>query len=103
MHAQVVTYRVTGGTEEEIRKGNEGFAAMVSAVPGFRGKAWLVGQGDVRGGIYFWTDRDAYQAFVDGELWAGVLGEESMADLESRDFAIDDQLTMLTQPGITLI
>jgi hypothetical protein len=28
---------------------------------------------------------------------------ESMADITSRDFAVDDELTMMTQPGMTLI
>ncbi len=55
------------------------------------------------GGVYLWRDRDAYERFVASDLWASVVTDDSLSELESRDFAVMAELTKVTQPGLTVI
>jgi hypothetical protein len=77
---------------------------MMAKVPGLLANVWLKSPGgDVYGGIYLWRDRQAYEAFVGGELWASVLEDDSMMDLDSRDFAVMEDLTRITEPGLQVV
>jgi heme-degrading monooxygenase HmoA len=104
MHVQVVTYRVTDMTEPEFIEANKEFAEMMAAVPGLLAKVWLQGTDEnVYGGLYLWRDREACEGFLTGELWAEVVKDDSVLDLASRDFAVMEELTKSTQPGMTLV
>jgi putative monooxygenase ydhR len=77
---------------------------MMAAVPGLLGKVWLKGADeDVYGGLYLWRDQEACQSFLTGELWAEVVEDDSVLDLASRDFAVMEELTNMTQPGVKLV
>lgn len=107
MHAQVVTYRLAGdaagSTDDEFIDANEEFAEMMAAVPGLLAKIWIKdADAGTYGGIYLWRDREAYDAFVAGELWASVLGDETVTDLSSQDFDVMAELTARTQPALQL-
>ena len=52
---------------------------------------------------YLWQDRRAYDDFLASELWAEVLGDDSVVDLVSRDFAVMDGLTRSTQPALQMV
>jgi hypothetical protein len=72
---------------------------MMAAVPGRLAKLWLDGpHDDVYGGIYLWRDREAFESFLASELWASVVGDDSVSDLASHDFAVMEELTKTTQP-----
>ena len=104
MHVQVVTYRMNGLSEGEFIEGNNEFAEMMAAVPGLLGKVWLKGADEsVYGGLYLWRDRAAYENFIAGELWSEVVKDDSVLDLASDDFAVMDQMTRMTQPGLKLL
>lgn len=104
MYVQVATYKIGEISDDEFVEANEEFASMMSAVPGLLAKVWLKApDGNVYGGVYLWRDREAYEDFIGSELWASVLGDDSLSDLESRDFAVMHELTKATQPGLTLI
>ena len=47
--------------------------------------------------MYLCQDRDACEGFLAGPLWAEALKDDSMLDLESRDFAVMEELTAATQ------
>lgn len=104
MHVQVATYEIDAIGDDEFIAANREFAAMMSAVPGLIAKVWLKApDGNVYGGVYLWRDREAYEDFINSELWASVLSDDSLSELESRDFAVMDELTKATQPGLNLI
>ena len=104
MHVQVVTYRLSDITDAEFVDGNQEFAGMMAAAPGLLAKVWLKGANPGEyGGVYLWQDKDAHDAFVSGELWASVVADETVMDLASADFAAMDDLTVKTQPGLTLL
>jgi hypothetical protein len=103
MHVQVATYRTIGISEAEFIDANKEFAEMMTTVPGLLAKIWLRGPDDVYGGIYLWEDRAAYESFLASELWTEVVNDESMLDLTSHDFAVMEQLTRTTQPGMQLV
>lgn len=104
MHVQVATYRIDAMSDAAFTEANQEFAGMMADVPGLLAKIWLKApDGSAYGGIYLWRDRAAYEDFVDGELWAAVLADDSLSDLESRDFAVMEELTTSTQPGLQVI
>ena len=104
MHVQVVTYRVADVSETEFIDANRGFAEAMADVPGLLAKVWLQGADRSRfGGLYLWRDRQAYEDFLSGELWAEVLADDSMLDVASTDFRVMEALTELTQPGLKLL
>ena len=53
--------------------------------------------------MYLWEDEAAYQGFVAGELWTQALGDDSLVDLTSRDYAVMADLTRMTQPGMEVL
>lgn len=104
MHVQVATYRMADISDAEFIEANKEFAAMMSAVPGLLAKVWLKDPDEnVYVGIYLWQDRDACGSFLAGELWASVVNDDSLSDLESRDFAVMEELTRATQLRIKLL
>jgi hypothetical protein len=104
MHVQVVTYRMADISERDFVEANKEFAEMMAGVPGLLAKVWLRGPDENGyGGLYLWRDREAYESFVASELWVEVLGDDSMMDLSSHDFAVMEGLTKVTQPGTRLI
>lgn len=104
MYVQVATYKIDEMSDEEFVDANRDFASMMSAVPGLLAKIWLKAPDGTRyGGVYLWRDREAYEQFVGGDLWASVVTDESLSELDSRSFAVMDELTTATQPGITVV
>jgi hypothetical protein len=104
MHVQVVTYRMADIGEPEFIEANREFAEMMAAVPGLLAKVWLKDPDEaIYGGLYIWRDREAYESFLAGELWAEVLSDDSMLDLASSDFVVMEELTRTTQPGMKLL
>ena len=103
MHVQVVTYRLDEISDPDFIEANREFAEMMNAVPGLVAKLWLRGSEDVYGGVYLWEDREACESFLTGELWAAALEDDSLRDLASNDYAVMEELTKTTQPGMALV
>lgn len=104
MHVQVVTYRMAEITEPEFIEANREFAEMMAAVPGLLAKVWLKEPERNRfGGLYLWRDREAFENFMAGSLWAEVLADDSLSELSSNDFEVMDTLTEVTQPRLKLV
>lgn len=104
MHIQIVTYRIGNVSESDFVEANQEFAEMMAAVPGLVARVWLRGPDeDGYGGLYLWQDRDAYDNFLAGHLWAEVVSDESLLDFATHDFEVMDDLTRMTQPGLQLL
>lgn len=103
MHVHVVTYRVPEVSETDFVEANREFASAMAQVPGLVAKIWLKApDGSVYGGVYLWQDHEAYARFMASDLWASVIADESVSELESREFAVMEELSRATQPGATL-
>ena len=84
MHVQVVTYRVADISDPDFIEANQEFAEMMAAVPGLLAKVWLKDPDEkIYGGLYLWQDRQACKSFLASDLWAEVVKDDSMLDLES--------------------
>ena len=104
MHVQVVTYRLDEISDSEFNEANREFADAMAVVPGLRAKVWLKDpDGNTYGGVYLWEDRQACQNFLDSDLWGEVEKDESVMDLASRDFAVNEEMTKITQPGLQVL
>jgi Putative mono-oxygenase ydhR len=104
MHVQIVTYRLGDVSDPEFIDANREFADMMAAVPGLLAKVWLKdAAGSTYGGVYLWRDRQACQNFIAGELWGEVLEDQTVMDLTSHDYTVNDELTKVTQPGLKLL
>jgi Putative mono-oxygenase ydhR len=104
MHVQVVTYRIADISDPDFVEANQEFAEMMAAVPGLLAKVWLKDPDkNIYGGLYLWQDRQACESFLASDLWAEVVKDDSMSNLETHDFAVMDELTRSTQPGLKLL
>jgi len=105
MHVQVVTYRLAGDiSDPDFIEENREFAEMMAAVPGLLTKIWLKDPtGSTYGGVYLWQDRQACANFLASDLWGGVTHDDTVIDLTSRDFTVNDELTKATQPGLKVL
>ena len=104
MHVQLVTYGMAEIGEAEFADANGEFAAAMATVPGLLAKVWLKKPDEsAYGGLYLWRNREDYEAFLQSELWAEVLGDASMLDVTSEDFLVMEELTRVTQPGLKVL
>ena len=104
MHVQVVTYRLDEISDSEFNEANREFADAMAVVPGLLAKIWLKDPDrNTYGGVYLWEDRQACRNFLDSELWAEVEKDESVMDLASHDFAVNEEMTKVTQPALQVL
>lgn len=104
MHVQMVTFRLNGVTEEQYHEVCKGQAEAFAALPGLLAKVWLRDpDSGTYGGIYLWQDRAAFEAYLASDLFAAVKSDKALADVNSRDYGVFDDLTQLTQPEVALV
>lgn len=104
MHVQVATYRLPDMSEADFVEANQEFAGMMVVVPGLLAKVWLKNADEkVYGGIYLWRDREACESFLASDLWASVVKDDSVSDLTSHDYEVNEVLTKATQPVLQVL
>lgn len=104
MHVQIITFRLADMTEEGYREACAGFTPAYAELPGLLAKVWLADPGtNTYGGVYLFRDREAMDAYVASELFATVAAFPHFADITSRDFAVYEDLTRATQPGLAIL
>jgi quinol monooxygenase YgiN len=104
MHVQVITYRIGEVTADEFNEANRDFAEAMSQVPGLISKVWLESdEPGVYGGVYLWRDRASCEEFLAGDLYGAVKADESVHDLTSRQYSVNEVMTKMTQPVLQVI
>ena len=104
MHVQIITFTLTGLDEEGYRAAGAQMAPDFAKIPGLLTKLWLADpEANTYGGIYLWRDSESMHQYLASELFATVAAFPHFADISSRDFAVYDDLTAITQPGIQVI
>ncbi len=98
MHIQIINFNLEGITRTEYEAVWDELAGAFAALPGLISKHWLADeQNNTYGGVYIWETRDAYQDFVNSELFAGVGANPALANITSKDFDVIEGPTRVTR------
>lgn len=97
MHVSVFEYRISDIDDAGWAATCDELAPAFAAVPGLVSKIWLHGEGDVRGGVYVWTDRAAFQTFLDSDLGRALGTHPNIAGLGFREYSVDEAPTRVTR------
>lgn len=104
MHVQIVTFDVTGLTDEGYLEAGAQLAPAIAEMPGLIAKIWLAEpEGNGYGGVYLWRDRAAMEGYIASDLFQAVAAFPHFTNIASRDFAVHEDLTRVTQPGLPVL
>jgi heme-degrading monooxygenase HmoA len=97
MHVQIVTFNLKGIGEEEYRKMAEAVAPAFAEMPGLVSKHWLAdAETNTYGGAYVWRDREAMEAYLESEVFAGMAANPHLENVTARDFGVLEGPTRVT-------
>jgi hypothetical protein len=104
MHVQIVSFRLIGIDEEGYLGAGSQLAPAIAEMPGLIAKLWLADpERNAYGGVYLWRDRAAMESYIGSALFESVTAFPHFAELVSRDFAVHEDLTRVTQPGLPVL
>lgn len=73
-------------------------AESIAAVPGLLWKVWLMNEaGREAGGIHLFADGPSLDAYLDGEIVAGIVGHPGLSDFSVKQFDVMDSVTAVTR------
>ena len=98
MHIQVINFNLEGITRADYEALCDELAGAFSGLPGLISKHWLADEeNNTYGGVYIWETRDAYQAYLNSELFAGVGANPALANIESKNYDVIEAPTRVTR------
>ena len=97
MHVSVAEYRIRDIDDAGWAVACDELAPAFAPIPGLIVKYWLHGDAEIRGGVYVWSDRAAYLAFLESDLGRALGTHPNIANLTMRDYAVDDAPTQVTR------
>jgi hypothetical protein len=104
VHALIVEFHLVGMDEEGYRTACAQLAPAVAELPGLLAKVWLSDPDrGAHGGVYLFRDRAAMDGYLSSDLFATVKAFPHFAGITARDFAVDEDVTRVTQPGIAVL
>ncbi len=84
-------------TPDEYREAVTPLASEIAQTPGLLWKVWLMNEAESEaGGIYWFSDGDALQAYLDGPVVAGISSHPALADFSVKVFYNIAPLSELT-------
>lgn len=103
MEALVVTFK-TDASQEAFTAANEENAPVFAEVDGLLTKIWIVDpESNTYGGIKLFSDSAALDAYLESDLFKGLLAEPSFEGASYRRYRVIEELTAKTQPGIQIV
>jgi hypothetical protein len=73
-------------------------AAQIAEVPGLLWKVWLMNEAENEaGGIYWFTDGDSLQAYLDGPIVAAVASHPALENISVKVFDNIGELSQITR------
>jgi hypothetical protein len=108
MEALVVTFK-THASQEQFTAATAEHAPVFAELDGLLAKIWIADpesgthESGTYGGIYFFGDRTALDAYLESDLFESILAEPSFEDASWRCYHVLDELTAGTQPGIQIV
>ena len=104
MHAQLVTFGLNGITEEQFQEASRADTPTFANLPGLLAKVWLRNpETNTYGGLYLWTDQEAYERYIKGEVFNAIKANQNLENVESRDFGVFEDLSSLTMPQLRAV
>ena len=98
MHIQVINFNLEGINRAEYETVCDELAGAFAALPGLISKHWLADEeNNTYGGVYIWETRDAYEAYLNSELLAGVGANPALVNIVSTDFDVIEGPTRVTR------
>ena len=98
MHIQVINFNLDGITRAEYEAVCDELAAAFAALPGLISKHWLADdENNTYGGVYIWESKDAYDAYLQSELFAGVGAHPALVNIVSKDYDVIEAPTRVTR------
>ena len=69
----------------------DNMAPVFAGVEGLKSKVWLADQeNNTYGGVYTWESKQAYDNYVESDLFKGVGSNPNFVNISSKDFGILD-------------
>lgn len=97
MHVQIITYNLESATQQDYLALCDELAPIFAKMPGLQAKYWLADSvTSTYGGVYFWINRAAMEAYMSGEVAASVAAHPNLANIVSNDFDILEAPTQET-------
>ena len=104
MHVLIIDFRLADMTEEGYRAACADLAPAFAGLPGLLAKVWLHDPAtETYGGVYLFRDRASMEGYVASDLLAAVAATPNFVEITSRDFAVYEDLTRVTQPGLEIL
>ena len=98
MHIQVINFNLEGINRAEYEAVCDELAGAFAALPGLISKHWLADEeNNTYGGVYIWETRDAYEAYLNSELFSVVGANPALVNIVSKDFDVIEGLTRVTR------
>lgn len=97
MHVQIVNFQLNGIDEAAYAAACEELAPAFTELPGLLSKVWLAdAETNTYGGVYLWADRESFDAYTRGEIFAGIGSNPGFTNVTSRDFGVLEAPTAVT-------
>jgi hypothetical protein len=79
------------------------FADPIAAVPGLKWKVWLLNEKNSEaGGVYLFRDETSANAYLNGEIVAGLKKQPTLRDLSAKLFDVVEDMTQKTRGPIAV-
>jgi hypothetical protein len=77
---------------------------LFAELDGLLAKIWIADpESGTKGAVYLFSERTALDAYLQSDLFAGILAEPSFEGTSWRSYNVVDELTARTQPGIQIV
>ena len=97
MHVQIITFNLSGLTDEEYRSHCEAIAPAFAQLPGLVSKTWLANaETNTYGGVYLWRDRRSMESYERSDIYGGMLANPHLEGLVARSFPVVEEATEIT-------
>ena len=85
----------------DLKNGLAPFVKDIAAVSGLRWKVWIMNeQKNEAGGIYLFDDEDSIQAYLGGQIIAGLKSNPALSDISAKVFDVVEDFTAETRGPI---
>lgn len=98
MHVLVVTFQLQGISEAQYLETCNEVAPAFAGVPGLISKTFIADrETNTYGGVYFWRDREALEAFKQSDLARAVATDPSLARFSMHEFDVLEEPSRVTR------
>jgi hypothetical protein len=99
MHAQLITYHLTGISQPEyLEQMVHPDAPVLAKVDGLISKIWLADEGkNAFGGFYLWESKKAMETFMHSDLVAAVVSRPFVKNVSSVDYTVNEAASRITR------